>query len=132
MRWTFLRIYSVTLYSEDGLYKPDKFPQALEIVYHRKIKSKALVKATKEQMQHIGFEHPDSEVWFEQLSTLWPDIRKGDTLLFEIDKNKKNRFSYNGAPLGGISNTDFSEGFINIWLSPKTSEPKLREQLINF
>ena len=131
MRWTFFKLYRITLLSEDGLFKQAQYPKALEIQYYRDISAEQLVDATRKQMRHINFEHPDSDNWFEQLTKLWPDVKSGDTLRFEVDKDLNNRFLYNEQPIGGIDSPEFSEGFISIWLSPKTSEPDLRKQLIN-
>lgn len=130
MRWTFFKLYHIILLSEDGQYKPEQYPLALEIEYYRDIPAQQLIDATRKQMRHIGFDHPNSEQWFTQLESLWPDIGKGDSLRIEVDKEQNNQFFYNSKAIGSIDDTAFSDGFLSIWLSEKTSEPELRQQLI--
>jgi len=40
------------------------------------------------------------------------------------------RFFLNGSLRGEVADADFTRLFFGIWLSPKTSEPRLREQLL--
>ena len=40
------------------------------------------------------------------------------------------RFFFNGSLRGEVADADFTRLFFGIWLSPKTSEPRLREQLL--
>ena len=37
---------------------------------------------------------------------------------------------YEKAVLGGVSDSTFGQSFLAIWLSPKTSQPNLRQRLI--
>jgi hypothetical protein len=39
-------------------------------------------------------------------------------------------FLLNGRPLGEVRDPDFARVFFGIWLSPRTSEPALREALL--
>jgi len=39
-------------------------------------------------------------------------------------------FSHNGAPTGSIAGEDFARDFFGIWLSPNTSAPSLRKNLL--
>lgn len=131
MQWAFFKIYTISLQTFDGIYKPGVFPQALEITYHRDIPSKRLVNATRDQLKHIAYTHPDLENWMQQLSDFWPDINKGERLRFEVDQEQNNVFFHNGQTIGSVANAEFSYAFLSIWLSPKTSEPDLRQELIN-
>ncbi|MGB0866413.1 MAG: chalcone isomerase family protein [Granulosicoccaceae bacterium] len=130
MRWTFFELYDIRLLTETGRYSADKFPQALEITYRRDIPSEKLVEATQDQWQHLGLTPKNQESWLQKLAALWPDIRKGDTLRFEVYPAGENLFFYNGTALGSVTDSDFSRAFLDIWLSPKTSEPSLRNRLI--
>jgi len=40
------------------------------------------------------------------------------------------RFFHNGALRSELRDTDFTRRFFGIWLSPQTSEPKLRQSLL--
>ena len=40
------------------------------------------------------------------------------------------RFFFNGRASGELAEAEFARLFFGIWLSPRTSEPALREQLL--
>ena len=130
MRWTFFKLYNVTLLTDDGQYDSGQFPQALEIVYYRNINKEDLLKATADQWQKLGV--PDNKItpWLSTLDGLWPDIRQNDSLRIEVDANGDNLFLHNGQPIGGIEDREFSNSFLAIWLSPDTSRPAIRKKLI--
>jgi hypothetical protein len=39
-------------------------------------------------------------------------------------------FSHKGMPTGSIAGEDFAKDFFSIWLSPNTSAPSLRKELL--
>jgi hypothetical protein len=126
----FWDIYESSLYTASGQYNEADYPIALQIDYLRDISSEDLVEATVEQWQKQGLDDKRMSQWIERITELWPDIRKGDQLIFRVDDNQKGRFYYNQQPLGEIEDTGFSAAFLGIWLSPDTEYPKLRQKLI--
>lgn len=130
MSWFFIDLYQATLYSQDGRYQEDAYPQALNILYHKSIERQDLLSATKKQWQKIGMHNEQSRAWLFALNGIWPDIKKGDQLLFRVEPDGLGYFYHNGRLLGGLDSVDFSHAFLAIWLSEKTTEPKLRQQLI--
>ena len=130
MRWTFLKLYRIQLETDTGVHQLQTYPQALEITYYRDIPRSRLIEATRDQWAHIKLNNAAQNQWLSQLEQLWPDIKKGDILRFEVDAKKNNRFIYNGVPIGGIDDKAFSIAFLSIWLSTATSEPTLRQQLV--
>jgi len=130
MSWMFLDIYQATLFTRDGLYSSTVYPQALTINYLKNINKKRLIEATKEQWLLQGFENEKVAYWLQSLDKIWPDIKSGDSLTFYVDENKKGVFYHNKALLGGINSGGFADAFLSIWLSDKTSEPTLRQQLL--
>lgn len=129
MKWTFFKLYTATLYSLDGQYREGSYPLALEIQYQRNIRASALVKATDEQWQQLGVGGEQRETWLALIRDIWPDVKKGDRLRIEVMSNGASRFLYNQAVLADIDERSFGRGFLDIWLSPKTSQPRLRQQL---
>ena len=130
LRWLLFPLYQVSLKTADGRYQAGRYPQALDIVYRRAIPSQDLVAATDDQWQRLGINTTKREQWLEQLSTLWPSVKTGDRLSFRVDANGENAFYYNGKAIGGISDAEFGPAFLSIWLSPRTSQPALRQRLI--
>ncbi|ASJ73782.1 chalcone isomerase family protein [Granulosicoccus antarcticus] len=131
MSWMVFKLYNITLLTDNGSYSPKVLPQALEISYYRNIDKEDLVKATDGQWENLGISKAQRNEWLPELLSLWPDIKKKDTLRFEVDTSGSNMFLYNGEPIGGIQSPGFSQAFLDIWLSTKTSRPALRKRLIN-
>ena len=130
MTWMFMDIYQASLYSADGRYQRQEYPQALKIHYKKSVSKTSLVDATNKQWQHLALSTARYQPWLNRLNSLWPDIKKGDNLLFYVTKNGQGIFYHNGKRLGGINSREFSDAFLGIWLSKQTSEPVLRRQLI--
>lgn len=131
MSWMVFKLYNITLLTQDGNYSADTLPQALEIRYYRDIDKKDLVKATGEQWEGLGITRQQRDQWLPELLAIWPDIKENDILRFEVDASGNNQFLYNGNPIGGVEGKSFSQAFLDIWLSPDTSRPKLRKKLIS-
>ena len=130
MRWTFFKLYNVTLLTDDGTYSANDYPQALEIVYYRNIDKEDLIKATADQWRKLGIPNAKMQPWLAELQTLWPDVRENDSLRIEVDASGGNRFLFNDQPICGIDDSEFSVSFLSIWLSPETSRPDIRQKLV--
>lgn len=130
MSWLFIDLYNVFFYSQTGKYQENEYPQALKIIYLRDIDNEHLVTATQKQWQKLKFDVREYQPWLISLKQLWPDIKKGDELLFLVDADGRGIFYHNNKILGGINSNAFSAAFLSIWLSENSSEPALRKQLI--
>ncbi|MCL1067208.1 chalcone isomerase family protein [Shewanella olleyana] len=130
MNLLWFSIYSAKLMSVDGDYQHNQFPLKLEIQYHRDIEAEDLVEATVDQWQHIGIAEQDIPRLQQQIEQAWPDVKEGDKLSFMMHNHDLGQFYFNDKPLPLIEEAGFSKAFLGIWLSEKTSRPKLRKQLI--
>ena len=63
------------------------------------------------------------------MNQIWPEISKGDQLGFWIDELGHGNFFYNQTWIGAVSEPEFSNAFIKIWLSEKSSYPELAKKL---
>jgi len=104
--------------------------QALKIRYMKSIDNKDLVEATIDQWQHLGYPNEDIAKWAAPLNSLWPDVEPGETLTLVVKPGGESRFYFNDGFIGAIYDTSFADAFLSIWLSEKTSEPKLRRKLL--
>ncbi|MBP7546450.1 MAG: chalcone isomerase family protein [Corallincola sp.] len=107
-------------------------PVALELTYLRDIEAEDLVEATADQwqLQSQWANHPQQSQWLASLRQLWPDVRRGDRLAVLVDEEGLTHFYHNGSAIGVVSAPEFGRAFLDIWLSPQTSAPDLRAQLI--
>lgn len=130
MSWLFIDLYQASLYSPTGEYKQTHYPQALNILYQKNIDKDHLITATEKEWQKLGLNEALYGNWLAQLNNIWPDINKGDELLFLVEDNGSGYFYHNKKLLGSVNNQQFSEAFLSIWLSQNSSEPTLRKQLL--
>ncbi|MEP0354508.1 chalcone isomerase family protein [Paraglaciecola sp.] len=130
LRVIFWDIYHSKLYSSNGIYDANEFPQALEISYLRAINSKDLVKHTKEEWQKLGIPSNQIDKWIPQLKDIFPNINKSDTLLLTVNDEKSSEFFLNQKSIGVITDQQFGESFLRIWLDEHASYPKVRDKLL--
>ena len=104
--------------------------RALKIEYLRTIESKALVKATAEQWQLLGYSQNKIDQWVTPFKIIWPNVESGSTLTVKVTPQGASQFYFNNALIGQVQDAQFGQAFPSIWLSEKTSEPQLRQQLL--
>jgi Chalcone isomerase-like len=104
---------------------------ALELHYLRNFTAADIAKRSIEEMQRIE-PVPEQKValWIKTLSEAFPNVKKGDRIVGVHKPSFGVTFWHNGKRSGEIRDADFSRQFFGIWLSPKTSEPKLRQALL--
>ncbi|CAM3779362.1 MULTISPECIES: chalcone isomerase family protein [Pseudoalteromonas] len=125
----FWDVYDAKLATPSGQYQFGQHPSKLSLTYLRDFAAKDIVKATNEQWQHLG-KNDLLGKYDKELLALWPDIKEGETLSFITDEQGKGTFYHNDSKLGGIDDSEFADHFLAIWLSPQTSQPAMRKQLI--
>ena len=126
----FWDVYHSTLYNQTGEYLEEQFPQALKIDYLRDIDAKDLIERTQDEWNKLGIEKVTYEQWVPLLTDIFPNIKKGDTLLLSVNKSLKSEFFFNGQPVGKILDPNFGKSFLRIWLDVNCSYKKVRKQLI--
>ncbi|GAB4551626.1 MAG: chalcone isomerase family protein [Rhizobacter sp.] len=134
-RLTFLglNVYSAKLWVTDS-FKPDDFishPVALELEYARSLVGSLIAERSLTEMKRVG-EVPaeKAEPWLAAMTQLFPDVNKGDRITGLHQPGEGMRFFFNGKPRGDVRDAAFARLFTGIWLSPRTSEPKLRQALL--
>lgn len=134
-RLTFLglNVYSARLWVTEG-FKPDDFishPVALELEYARSLVGSLIAERSLTEMKRVGEVPADkAELWLASMTKIFPDVNKGDRITGLQQPGEGMRFFLNGKPRGDIRDAAFARLFTGIWLSPRTSEPKLRQALL--
>ncbi len=126
----FWDIYESSLYTPDGTWSEGVRPLRLDIRYLRAISALDLVKQTGKEWAEQGKSSPQHMVWQGELLSIWPDVTEGDVISLAIDPSGVSTFLFNGDAIGTIGDPQFGEDFAGIWLSPDTTRPALRRQLI--
>ena len=126
----FWDVYNSSLYSQTGEYQAEIFPQALKINYLRDIDAEDLIERTQQEWQKLGIKQEIFTAWIPLLTEIFPNIKKGDTLLLNVNKDQHSEFYFNGKTIGKITDKNFGPSFLRIWLDENSSYPKVRNKLI--
>ena len=122
-----LRLWSANAVTGDGAGQP----LALELQYARGLSGARIAQRSIDEMKRIGpLTDAQSERWLAAMTRLFPDVTAGDRLTGVQVPGKGARFFFNGQLRGEVAEPEFARLFFGIWLSPKTSEPALRTQLL--
>ncbi|MEM6603730.1 MAG: chalcone isomerase family protein [Pseudomonadota bacterium] len=129
----FWDIYHIGLYSAEKKWSYE-VPFQLSIEYLTDIKGADIAERSIEEMRGIGYQDEKQlAVWYKNLKDIFPDVVDGTRLTAEFDPLSAKgvtKFYKNNKPIGEVSGQDFIRAFAGIWLSPKTSEADLREELL--
>jgi hypothetical protein len=132
LRWLGLTVYDARLWSpapagEDLLLQPF----GLELEYARAFKGEKIAERSIAEMARIGSFAPDqAQQWLDTMKRVFPDVGPGDRITGVQRSGQEALFFHNGTPRGTLSDAEFTRLFFGIWLSPRTSAPQLREQLL--
>ena len=132
LRFLGLRIYDAHLWSAEAV-AGDGADQALALVlvYARQLVGEQIASRSLKEMNRIGrINDEQSSRWLTAMTPLFPDVKDGDRLTGIQRPGVATRFFLNGQFRGEVADPDFTRLFFGIWLSPRTSEPRLREQLL--
>jgi Chalcone isomerase-like len=134
-RLTFLGllIYDARLWVVEG-FKAEAYeqtPLAIELEYGRTLYGKLIAERSLDEMKRSGgASEEQAERWLTTMKQTFPDVAKGDRITGVLRPGVSARFFLSGKPIGEVSDAEFARRFFGIWLSPKTSEPKLRLALL--
>ena len=130
--WGF-QVYDARFWALPG-FKPDNLaaqPFALELAYLRDFSGKDTAERSIQEMRRAAtISEEQAKVWITDMQRVIPDIKKGDRIMGINRPGTGAQFLVNGKASGEIRDADFARLFFGIWLSPKTSEPKLRDVLL--
>ncbi len=127
--YLFWHVYDASLHTETGEFEGIKGPLKLTLVYQRDFKAKDIAKETLNQWQKLGMEDAIKQHQ-ATLEGLWPDIKEGDSLSLLLNADGSAAIYYNEDVYQQVNDERFASDFLAIWLSEKTTEPKMRARLI--
>ena len=130
--WGF-EVYDARLWAPAG-FKADNLtaqPFALELAYLRDFANTDVAeRSIKEMRRSAAIPEAQAKAWIAEMLRVIPDVKKGDRVMGVHRPGGGALFLVNGKPSGEIRDAEFARLFFGIWLSPKTSEPKLRSALL--
>jgi len=126
-------VYNATLRAEPG-FKPAELMQsnfALELKYLRAFTGRDIAKRSIDEMRRIAdFSEEQAQRWLNLMQAAFPDVKPGDSITGINRPGQGARIMFNGQVITDFPDTEFSRLFFGIWLSEKTSEPKMRRILL--
>jgi len=128
-----LHIYDIRLWVSEGFTAQtfDQRPLAIEIEYARSLAGRRIAERSLEEMQRIApIPAVQGGAWLASMKQAFPDVAEGDRLIGLHRPGEGASFFHNGKLRADIADPDFARAFFAIWLSPKTSEPRLRLALL--
>jgi len=128
-----LHIYDARLWIDEG-FSADRFDRhalALELQYARTLYGRLIAERSLDEMKRAGgISETQAGRWLAEMKRAFPDVVKGDRITGVQRPEEGVRFFHNGTLRSELLDTDFTRRFFGIWLSPQTSEPKLRQSLL--
>ena len=130
MRFFGMKVYDIRLWTSSRTISMEQ-PFALELVYDLSIKGRDIASRSVKEMRMQGWnDEARLKRWGDEMNRIFPDIAQGDALIGVSIPGKEARFYSRDKLIAVIADPEFSRAFFDIWLSEKTSEPKLRKKLI--
>jgi len=130
MRFWGLKVYDIRLWTAMKPYSPDE-AFALELVYDISLKGRDIAERSIDLMREQGArDEAKLTRWLDHMARIFPDVKKGDTLIGVFVPTKEVRFYTREKLIAAVPDAEFARAFFDIWLSEKTTEPKLRLRLL--
>ncbi len=123
-------VMDVTLFSPQGHWHDD-LPFALRLDYLRPLEGSGMARrATSEMRKLTNIDDHRLKLWQAQMAAIFPDVRSGDNMTALRTSDGATLFFKDEHQIGAIYDRGFGKLFFDICLSPKTSQPTLRRQLL--
>ena len=130
MRFFGLKVYDVRLWTQMRPFTHAE-PFAVELVYDLAFKGKDIADRSVKEMRAQGIsDETKLRRWGDEMIKCFPDIKQGDTLIGVSMPGKEARFYNREKLIATVPDPEFAKAFFDIWLSEKSSEPKLRSKLL--
>ena len=105
---------------------------ALELQYARSLDGKEIAKRSLAEIRRQGEIGPArAQAWLAEMEAAFPDVKAGDRITGRFEPGAAAQFFVNGQRGRRVADADFARLFFGIWLSPQSSEPQLRKQLLD-
>ena len=129
LRWLVFTAYDAALWTDAPRWSMNA-PFALTLRYRMSFTTGELVERTIEEMDRVSPSNDAHAKFAQQLSRAFPAVSDGDRITALYVPGQPVRFFHNGRATAEMADPGFADPFFGIWLSPRTSEPRLREALL--
>ncbi len=133
LRFFGMAVYRARLWVNEDFdtAQPTHHPLALELIYSRRLTGRLIAERSLTEMRRSGeVSNEQAERWLAAMTEAFPDVQAGDRITGINHPGRTARFQVNGRFKAEIADPVFAQRFFGIWLSPQSSEPALRQQLL--
>ena len=130
-RYTYwgLNIYQATLFMDKKCQYPN-CDFTLQLHYKRAFGGKAIVERSVNEIDaQRNLDVQTKNTYRIILGKIFPDVKQSDVIQGKM-VNGLAMFYLNNQFIGKIDDAPLSKAFFDIWLSPKTSDPDMRQALL--
>ena len=125
-----LKVYDVRLWTQMRPFTHAE-PFAIELVYDMAFRGKDIAERSVKEIRAQGIDDETKlRRWGDEMTKIFPDIKQGDALIGVSLPGKEARFYNREKLIATVPDPEFAKAFFDIWLSEKSSEPKLRLKLL--
>lgn len=130
--WGF-EVYDARLWIPVG-FRHSQYAQysfALELQYLRRLEGAAIASRSIDEMRRVGsFTDAQAQSWLAAMRELFPNVSAGERITGVNLPGVGAEFWVNGQRVGAVNDLAFARLFFGIWLDERSSEPKMRAQLL--
>ena len=126
-------VYDARLWTPPGFRYSlaTQFPFALELQYLRRLEGGAIASRSLDEMRRLAtLTDAQAQRWLLAMREVFPNVKEGDRITGVNVPGEGVEFWVNGQRAGDVKDPAFANLFFGIWLNERTSEPKLRAQLL--
>ena len=127
-------VYHASLWASNVAFAPNDWASqrlVLELRYFRDFQGRDIAQRSITEMQgQRALNAEQSNTWLQSLQALLPNVRSGEVITGVYLPESGAQFLHQGKAVGEIRELEFARRFFGIWLSPQTSQPLLRQQLL--
>ncbi|MFY9183575.1 MAG: chalcone isomerase family protein [Limnohabitans sp.] len=130
--WGF-EVYDARLWTPVGFRHSQyaQYPFALELQYLRRLEGAAIASRSIDEMRRVGsFSDAQAQSWLAAMRELFPNVSAGERITGVNLPGVGAEFWVNGQRVGAVNDLAFARLFFGIWLDERSSEPKMRAQLL--
>ena len=128
--WGF-NVYNIQLLSETKNFSYQN-KSALVIKYQRDFAKKDLIQKSLEEISRINNINDEALLknYQNKLEEIFFEVKKGDRKTAFFDPKNGVKLYFNGKFVGTINDLVFAKRFFDIWLSDKSSYPKMTQAIL--
>ncbi len=128
--WSF-NVYNIQLLSETKNFSYQN-KSALVINYQRDFAKKDLIQKSLEEISRINNINDETLLknYQNKLEEIFFEVKKGDRKTAFFDPKNGVKLYFNGKFAGTINDLVFAKRFFDIWLSDKSSYPKMTQAIL--